>query len=185
VTSAACTVSLEELLSYWLRELAAAEELRLDEHLIACASCAERLGALVELGAAIRREASGGEVGFVASASLIDRLREKGLHVREYTLDPGGRVSCTVTPEDDLVVSHLRAPLRGVHRLDVVIDDSTSGTRRVSDVAFDPGAGSVMVVPSVKYLRTLGSVRQRVRLVAVEGLEERVIADYTFDHSPS
>jgi hypothetical protein len=34
-------------------------------------------------------------------------------------------------------------------------------------------------------LKTLGHSQQRVRLVAVDGVEERVIADYTFNHSPS
>ena len=56
---------------------------------------------------------------------------------------------------------------------------------RVSDVAFDPEADSVTMVPSVAYLRTLGRNQQRARLVAVEGVNERVIADYTFNHSPS
>ena len=107
------------------------------------------------------------------------------MRVREYNLEPGGSVDCTITPDDDLVVSYLRAPLRDVRRLDVVIDDSTSGKLRASDVAFDPEADGVPLVPSVSYLRTLGHSQHRVRLVAVEGVDERVIADYTFNHSPS
>ena len=72
-----------------------------------------------------------------------------------------------------------------MRRLDLLIDDTTSGTHRADDVAFDPaaerpGAGAEHVVPA-----DAGLSQQRVRLVAVDGADERVIADYTFNHSPS
>lgn len=184
MTRATCTTSPQELLAYWLGELDEAQELGLEEHLFACAACTDRLCKIVDLGAGIRRELLHGDFGVVLPASFIRRFKEAGLSVREYDLEPGGSVSCTVTPDDDLVVSHLRAPLRDLRRLDLVIDDSTSGPLRASDVAFDPEADSLTYVPSVAYLRTLGHARLRVRLVAVEGTDERVIADYTFDHSP-
>jgi len=185
MTHAPCTTSLQQLLEYWLGELDEAHELRLDEHLLACAACSERVRTIVDLGAEIRREFLGGHCGFVLPAPFIRRIKEAGLRVREYSLEPGGSVNCTVTPDDDLVVAHLHAPLRDVRRLDVVIHDSTAGTQRATDVAFDPGTDSLTMVPSVSYLRTLGHARQRVRLVTVEGGDERLIADYTFNHSPS
>ena len=107
------------------------------------------------------------------------------MRVREYSLDPGGSVACTVTPDDDLVVAYLHAPLRDVRRLDVLIDNTTSGKHRVNDVAFDPAANGLVAVTSTSYLRTLGHSQHRVRLVAVDGVDERVIGDYTFNHSPS
>jgi hypothetical protein len=185
MTRAPCTTSPQELLAYWLGELDEVHELPLEEHLLACAACSEQLRAIVDLGAAIRRELLRGACGCVLPTPFIRRIKEAGLRVREYTLEPGGSVNCTVTPDDDLVVAYLRAPLRDVHRLDLVIDDSTAGTQRASDVAFDPEADSLAAVTNVSYLRTLGRTRQRVRLVAVEGVDERVIADYTFNHSPS
>ena len=185
MTRASCTTSPQELLEYWLGELDSAHELRLDEHLLACSACSERLHTIVDLGAAIRGELLRGNFGFVLPAAFIRRIKEAGLSVREYNLEPGGSVNCTVTPDDDLVVAHLHAPLRDVRRLDLVIHDPTAGTLRASDVAFDPEADSLTWVPSVSYLRTLGNSQPRVRLVAVEGVDERVIADYTFNHSPS
>jgi hypothetical protein len=187
MTRAACTapVSAQDLLAYWLGEIDEREESRLEDHLFACAACSARLRKIVELGAAIRNELLHGDFGFVLPAAFIGRLKDAGLHVREYSLDPGGSVSCTVTREDDLVVAHMRAPLRGVHRLDVVIQDSVAGSMRAHDVAFDPATGGVTMVPSVGFLRTLENAQQRVRLVAVDGVEERVIADYTFNHYPS
>jgi hypothetical protein len=185
MTRASCMTSPQELLEYWLGELDSAHELRLDEHLLACSACSERLRTIVDLGAAIRGELLRGDFGFVLPAAFIHRIKEGGLSVREYNLEPGGSVDCTITPDDDLVVAHLHAPLHDVCRLDLVIHDPTVGTLRASDVAFDPEADSLTWVPSVSYLRALGHSQPRVRLVAVEGVDERVIADYTFNHSPS
>jgi len=187
MTRASCTtpVSTQDLLAYWLDKLDDAQESRLDEHVFACAECSERLRTIASLGAAIRNELLRGDFGFVLPAAFIRRLKDSGLRVREYSLDPGGSVSCTVTPEDDLVVAHMRAPLHDVRRLDMLMEDSVAGSMRLNDVAFDPAGGGVTMVPSVAFLRTLRHERQRVRLVAVDGVEERVIADYTFNHYPS
>jgi len=185
MTRTECTTSPQDLLAYWLGELDEAHELRMDEHLFGCPVCSENLGAIVEVGAGIRGELLRGDFGFVLPAAFIRRIKDAGLRVREYDLEPGGSVSCTVAPDDDLVVAHLRAPLRGVRRLDLVLQDPKLGTIRVSDVAFDPAADGVTMVPSVPYLRTLRHERQRARLMAVEGVEERVIGDYTFNHYPS
>ena len=94
-------------------------------------------------------------------------------------------MNCTITPDDDFVVSDLRAPLQGVKRLDVLIDDTTSGKHRANDVAFDPAAGGLVTMTSTAYVKSLKQSQQRVRLVAVDGVEERVVADYTFNHYPS
>jgi hypothetical protein len=51
-------------------------------------------------------------------------------------------------------------------------------------VAFDPAAGEVVVSPNVAELRALTFATQHMQLVAVEQATERVIADYTFNHSP-
>ena len=185
MTRASCMTAPQELLAYWLGELDEAHEARLDEHLLACSACSERLRTIVDLGAAIRGELLRGDFGFVLPAAFIRRIKEAGLRVREYTLEPGGSVNCTVTPDDDLVVAHLHAPLRDVRRLDFVIHDPTAGTLRVSDVAFDPEADSVTLVPSVSYLRTLGHTSTARPARGRRRRDERVIADYTFNHSPS
>ena len=185
MTRASCMAPPQDLLAYWLGELDEAQEHGLDEHLFACAACTERLRALVDLGAAIRAELVGGAFTFVTSVPFVRRLKDAGWQVREYDLEAGGSVACTVTRDDDFVVSYLRAPLSGVRRLDVLIDDETSGKHRASDVAFDAEAGTIAAVTSTAYLKTLKYSQQRVRLVAIDGVDERVIADYTFNHSPS
>jgi hypothetical protein len=63
--------------------------------------------------------------------------------------------------------------------------DSAAGTVRMEDVAFDPAADSLSLVPGVAYLRTLRREQLRVQLVAVDHAGERVLGDYTFNHYPS
>ena len=185
MTRRECTTEPHELLAYWLGELDEANELRLDEHLFSCAACSERLTAVVSLGAAIRAEIKRGDFGYVVPTGYLRSLEQAGLRVREYEVEPGGSVSCTITADDDLVASILHAPLNGVRRLDVLIDDPNAGKFRLSDVAFDPSAQSVTVIPSVTFVRSMPKSQQRMKLVAVDGADERVIADYTFNHTPS
>jgi putative zinc finger protein len=176
----------QTLLAYWLGELDAAAEARLDEHLLACADCSARLGALVDLGAAVRRELLRGTFAAVLSAPFVRRLQAAGVRVREYSVEPGGSVDCTITDDDDLIVSHLHAALGGVPRVDFELTDPAAGLRqRCNNVAFDPAANRIAVLSNAAYVRTLGHARLRMRLLAVDGGEERVLADYTFNHSPS
>lgn len=176
---------VEELLAWWLGELSPDREPPLEEHLLACGQCSRRLEAMLALGSGIREQFLRGQLAFVTAAPFIRRAAEAGLRVREYAMEPGGSVSCTIGPADDLVVAHLRAPLSGVRRLDVLIEDTVAGSHRATDVAFDPSSGTVTVVPSAAFLRTLGHARQHLRFVAVDEARERVIADYTFNHHPS
>src|SRR4051794_21506206 len=114
------------LLAYWMGE-SVAEEASLEEHLMACARCSARLDSLVRVGQGIRRATRSGNFHGVMSASFVETLRKDGLRVREYRLQPNTRVACTVTPDDDLVVSYLSAPLRDVQRLDLVFEDLVAG----------------------------------------------------------
>ena len=180
-----CTVPLQDAVAYWLGELDAAAEQRFEEHFFACEACTARLHDVASLSRAIRHELLHGGFAFVLPPAFIRRAKEAGLRVREYSLEPGTSVDCTVTPDDDLVAAYLNAPLRGVRQLDVVVDDPILGHARLRDVAFDPDAPGVAAVPSVAFLRTLRQHEQRVQLVAVDGAEERVLGDYTFKHYPS
>jgi anti-sigma factor RsiW len=185
MTRPPCRTDPQELVAYWLGELEPVQEQRLDEHLFACAACTERLRKLVALGGEIRGALARGALSIVLPEAFLRRVQEGGLRVREYALEPGSAVDCTITPDDDLVVAQLRAPLRGVRRLDVLIDSSVAGQLRAQDVPFDAEAETVVAVTSSAFLRTLRHAQQRVQLVAVEGAEERVLGDYTFNHYPS
>ena len=184
MASCAAPALAATLIDYWLGELDGEREAELEEHLFGCEACSTRLRDLVRLGEGIGHAMRAGHVPAVLTAAFIRRLQASGMRVREYRLQPGGSVNCTVAPEDDLVVAHLHAPLGEVQRLDLLFDDVASGAHwRVEDVAFDPAAEEVVLLPHVAELRQLTVTTQRVQLLAVERSAERVIADYTFNHS--
>jgi len=187
VIDAACKTPLTDaqLLEYWLDGVAADAEDVLEEHVFACDRCARRLEEIVGLADAVRQIVRSGGTVAVLTRAFVERLRQDGVRVREYRVEPGEGVNCTITPEDDLVVSRLRAPLEGVARLDVVVHDpGERGPVRLQDVPFDPGAAEIFVAPLAASLRRLGTVVQRMELIAVDDSRERQLGVYTFNHTP-
>ncbi len=178
-------LELPTLADYWFGDLPGPEAEAAEEHLFACAGCSERLRALADLGEGVRTLARRGAVPTVVTPSFLETAARAGLRVREYAVAPGGRVACTVTPEDDLLVSRLRADLTGVSRLDVLGHAEGEPESRVSDVPFSPEAGEVIMAQAMPRMRGLGRTVVHFRLVAREGDGERVLGDYVFDHAPS
>lgn len=172
------------LLAYWLGDAEADRARAVEEHWFACAECAARLQDLVRLCEEVGRLVRSGSVRAVVPAAFIERLRAAGVRLREYRLDPGGSVSCTITPQDDFVVAHLHAPLGDVRRLDMLMTEGSGDPFRVEDVAFDPAADGVVLASSSVDLRQLGFATLRVQLLSVADGADDVIADYTFNHSP-
>jgi hypothetical protein len=171
------------LLAYWLDELDEAEALAIEEHLFECAECAERLRGTLQLGAAVRRALLDGDVGTAVTPAFLARMRNGGVRLREYRLPPGGSVLCTIAPDDDFVVSRLEAQLAGVRRVDLEFEDD-GGTRRIAHIPFDAASNEVAFMPPAATLRALGRTTQRMRLFAVTGDAERLLGEYTFNHTP-
>lgn len=185
MTSPACVAPIADqmLLAYWLGELDEAAEPQVDEHVFGCSECNRRLAELVALADGIRTAFRTGAVrAFVTDAFVRDVARQ-GTRVREYRVPHNGSVNCSVAPEDELLVSHLEAPLAGVHRIDAIVyvDDAQTGV--FEDVPFDPARGEVVMLPKIAHVRTMPSHRRRVRLISVDENGERVIGDYTFNHT--
>jgi hypothetical protein len=188
VSASACADSLDlsVLIGHWLGELAPDEEERVEEHLLGCAACTERMGELVALTGGIRSLAGRGVVRAVVTSAFLDQLIGEGLKVREYRLAPGGRVECTVTPSDDLVAARLAADLRGVDRIDLVRCDAEGReVTRLKDIPVSPSAPEVVLLERIDRIRALPACVRRVRLVAPDAAGERLLAEYTFVHTPS
>lgn len=180
-------VELEALVGWWLGELASEPEAALEEHLFACATCSARAEALAALAGGVRAAVREGRVTAVVSGSFLEALRRQGLRIREYHVPAGGRVDCTITAEDDAVVSRLAAPLAGAKRIDLLQHLEIDGQvteERVEDVPFDPAAGEVLFIPSAAWLRALPAHIVRMRLVAVDEVGEHALGEYTFAHTP-
>jgi len=174
------------LADYWLEELTSSDEERVEEHLFSCAECSAELQSLVELIEAIRELTRKGAVAVIMSEPFLEKLRGEGLNLRQYRVDPGGKVACTITDQDDLVISRLAADLTGAKRVDISHCDEEGNERgRVRDVPFTRAGREVVFAQSSPVLRALGKERIRMRLIAVDDSEERVLGEYTFDHTPS
>jgi hypothetical protein len=170
---------------YWFGELPAPEAERVEEHFLACDECGARLRALAALGEGVRRLAGEGAVPLVVGPSFLEAASRAGLRTREYSVPPGGRVACTVTPQDDLLVGRMRADFRGVSRLDVLVEMAGLPGQRIEDVPVSPDANELILLQAMPAARALGRAELRIRLVARDGGLERVLGDYTFDHTPT
>lgn len=171
------------LLSWWLDELDEAAAAEVEEHLFECDECAARMRELARLGGAIKQTLLGGSISTAVTPAFVERLRGDGFRLREYAPEPGGNVYCTIAPEDDFVISRLRASLEGVRQLNVEID-AAGQTHRLSHIPFDPASGEVTFIPSPAMLRPLGVSTHRMRLFAVTPGEQRLLGEYTFEHEP-
>ena len=184
--SVACARPLElaTLVDYWLDDPLPGQE-EVEEHLMECAHCSARLRALVAMGDGVRRAARSGALQLVVTPAFLETASREGLHTREYRAFPGGRVDCTVAPEDDLLVARLQADFRGVSRLDVVSGAEGGPEGRLEDVPVDPGASELIVAQAMPALRALGPAVIRYRLLAREESGERLLGEYAFAHTPT
>jgi hypothetical protein len=177
-------IPFAELVEYWFGELAPHEEEHMEEHLLGCAHCSERLGDLAALGAGIGSAFRNGRVWAVISPAFLREMEQEGLRLREYRVAPGGSVNCTIGADDDAVVSRLQATLEGAARVDLVYLNEQGGSR-LPDIPFEPSAGEVLFCPSAASLKRSPAHTAIIRLLAVDDAGERPIADYTFIHTPS
>jgi hypothetical protein len=182
MNTCAAPLDLDSLIQYWLGELDDEHEAAVESHYSGCAACTERLEEIVALGDGVRRAFAAGLLHTFITPEFATRLKQQGLSVREYRVPAGGSVNCSVGPEDDAVLGRLEAPLAGVERLDAIIVTNDGG--RMMDIPFDPVGGEVVMASSLRRLRALPACREIVRLVAVGRDGERVLGEYTFNHSP-
>lgn len=178
-------VSAGEWLDYWLDDGDPERLVAIEEHLFACRSCAASLQSLVEMGNLVRQLVRDGKTSAVIPPGFAETLRNSGLRIREYRLQPNGSVNCTIAPHDDLVIARLAVALDSVARLDVVIDDSESRQSvRLEDVGFDPAGQELVMLARSSDLRALGTTTQSVKLLAVDTQHEQLVGTYTFRHAP-
>ena len=172
------------LVAYRLGELDDVTEAALEEHYLGCADCAARLAEIEALGDGVRRAFAGGGVGMFVTPAIIDAFRARGVRVREYRVPHNGGVNCCALPDDEVLAGYLLdVPLHGVDRVDAIV--VFEGEHRFEDVPFDRASGMVVVTPPMRHLRAMPAHRQMCRLVSVEPNGDRVLGEYTFNHSPA
>jgi len=185
VTSCSDPLDLATLVDYWFGDLDGPDLDRVEEHLLECDACGSVLRSLMATGDGVRRLARAGAFGVVVSPSFLQTASRQGLRVREYRVPAGGRVDCTLTADDDLLVSYLEGDFRGVSRLDLVVQVEDGPEHRVFDLPISPSSPELIVAQAMPALRALPSATMRMRLLAREGEGDRLVGEYTFAHTAS
>lgn len=184
MTTCGTPLTDEVQLAWWTGEATSADRRRVEEHLLGCAACAARLRFLERLSEGIASLLAGGHLSTATAPVVLERLRRDGRRIREYAVPPGGAVQCTVGPDDDLLLARLGADLRGVARLDLVTRVDDGPEQRFADLAFDPEAGELLLLPPVHLVRVRPASVERMELRAVSPEGERVLGRYAFHHTP-
>lgn len=184
--SADCPAPLDEaiLMDYWLALLPAQDEAPVDEHLLSCDGCGERLRRVIVFADGLRGLARSGSLRVVVSAPFVQRAVGAGLRVREYAVPPGGSVHCTVSADDEFLVAHLAADLTGAGRFDLSFCDRHGvELQRMSDIPVSPGAGGLVYQESMLFAKASPTMTLMARLLAVDAAgAERILGEYTFEH---
>jgi hypothetical protein len=173
------------LADYWLELLPKHEEEALEEHLFACEDCNARFSEINALADGIRELARNGSLRMVVSETFLERASAEGLRVRQYAPPRGGKVDCTVTLEDDLLIGRLAADFSESRRIDLAIcNGSGVEMMRMADIPFRPGKGTLLLHESITRAKAAPSEVMIARLVAVDDAGvERTVGEYTFNHT--
>ena len=185
--SRACANPLdaETLVAHWLWEPHRTAP-GVEEHLLECQTCSDELARIVALADGIRDVARRGNVQVIVSTAFLDQVAADGLRLREYRLAPGASVECSIAPADDVLVARLTAAPSNAPQIDLAwCDAGGSEQERFRDVPVPTGGREIVWVQRIEDVRALPKVTMRARLLAVDGPTERLLGEYTFNHTPA
>ncbi len=172
------------LADYWVSALSSSEEEAVEEHLLACDECGNKLREVIAIAEGVRRLALEGSLRMVVSEAFLKRAAADGARIRQYSVPAGGSVECTVKPADDMLIARLAADLTGGTRVDLSICDEQGVEQlRLPDIPVDSRSGSVAYQESITFAKTLPDTVIVARLVAHDDAGgERLLGEYCFNH---
>lgn len=186
-TTTACATPLDAtvLMDYWLADLAADAEARVEEHLLSCDVCGDRLRETMSLAQRLHALARTGTLQVIVDDGFVRHARERGLRVRDYAVTPAGSVQCTVSADDDMLIARLAMRMSAVARVDLSWCDELGAERqRMVDVPVHQDSGEVICQQSIQWAKASPSMTMVARLLAVdEAGGEELLGEYTFHHT--
>jgi hypothetical protein len=173
------------LMDYWIAALTPADEEAVEQHLMACDRCGDRLREVIALADGLRVLARSGLLRVVISDAFVKHAAETGLRVRQYAPPRGESIQCTVAADDDLLVARLAVDLTTAPRVDLSwCDPRGVEHERMADIPVRADAGSVVCQQSITWAKGSPSATMIARLLAVdEKGDERVLGEYSFHHT--
>jgi len=168
MTTRACRspLSFAELADYWTDDLDADGSRRVEDHLFACASCAERTARAAELVRALRDV-----VPAVLSGERLRALADRGVRVRETEVPPDTQVTVAFAPGVDLLIHRLKGDLSHAFWVDCdVLDGRGTPLLSLEHVPVDRAAGEVLIACQRHYLAEYPpDIRFRLSVVDTNG----------------
>jgi hypothetical protein len=173
------------LADYWLALLPKPEEDAIEEHLFSCDECGARLREIVALAFGVRQIAREGSLLMVVSDEFLKRAEEDGLRIRDYApIPPGGRVECTISADDDLLIGRVAADFTPARRVDLCAYIRGEEQFRLADIPVPAGAGVVTFQISSTYAKASASNTMIMRLIGYDEADaEHLLGEYTFNHT--
>ena len=172
-------------MDYWLVLLPADAESAVDEHLLECDACGNRLREMIALADGLRELARSGALNVVVGDRFVEHAEATGLRVRQYAPPAGQSVQCTVAADDDLLVARLALSVIAAGRVDLSwCDHRGVEQQRMIDIPVRQDAGSVVCQQAITWAKAAPSGSMTARLLAVdEAGDERLLGEYTFHHT--
>ena len=128
------------LSDYWFELLTDSEAGGVEEHLLTCDECGARLREVIAIAEGVRKLAREGSLLMVVTDAFLQRAAEQGMRIRQYAPPAGGRVDCTVTAEDDLLIGRLAANLSAAKQIDLCICNAEGQEKiRLRDIPVHQG----------------------------------------------
>ena len=173
------------LSDYWFALLAGSEEQAVEEHLLTCDECGQRLREVIAIAEGVRKLAREGSLLMILTDAFVERAAEQGMRIRQYAPPAGGRVDCTVTAEDNLLIGRLAANLSAAKQIDLSICNAEGEEKiRLRDIPVHQDAASVVFQQPIGYANAAPSETMIARLVAVDEFNgEQLLGEYTFNHT--
>lgn len=172
-------------MEYWLAALPSDLEDAVEEHLLTCDGCGDRLRESIALSDSLRTLARSGSLQVVVSDRFVKHAVEAGLRVREYAPPLGGGVQCTVAADDDVLVARLALDVTTASRVDLSwCDPEGVEHQRMADIPIRAEAGSVICQQSITWAKASPSTTLIARLLAVDDKgAEQLLGEYAFHHT--
>jgi hypothetical protein len=168
-------IEVAVLMDYWLAALPSAAEEAVEQHLMTCDGCGDRLREVIAMAEGLRALARSGSLQVVVSDQFVKHAAETGLRVREYAPPRGEGVQCTVAADDDLLVA----------RVDLSwCDPQGIEHQRMADIPIPAETGSVICQQSITWAKASPSATMIARVLGVdEKGDERLLGEFTFHHT--
>jgi putative zinc finger protein len=185
MTSGQCSrgASFADLIDYWVGDLNEADAERVEAHVFECRECADRLGDVQKLAAAIGETVRGARIHSIVTDGILNKFARDGLRMRTFAAEAGKFIPCAIWPEDDLIVSRLKGDFTGYDQLTVVLKVSEGPElSRDEDIPMAAGAREIITVASAAQLRKLPAIRLQILVSGTRNGVEQMIGDYGLEH---